>query len=271
MAFYGCQFSFDGVSGYEYGLMVYDVGGIEEDGSFSSTPEIIEDRTSRRYKPLHYGVTANEPLTFTFTIGADLDSIDEYQYLDRWELDAIATWLTGQTTYKNLEIFQPDLEAVRYKVIITSLDYITYGKVPWAFKCTATCDSPYGYMQPEKYKYLNLNSTTATDGVLYNRACVPYYYPIIDITLNSQSDIIITNKSDNNRTLEITGVTFKDSFPIAIHIDNENEIITSSDGTNLYDNFNFQFFRLVRGQNELELKMDGDAVITCEFPINIGG
>lgn len=264
MAFHGCHFCFDGIPDFEYGLMIYDVGGSEEDGKFSSV-EIQEDRTTRRYSPLHYGIVQNEPLTFPFTFGADIDAIDKHQHLDRWEMDAIANWLTGHNEYKWLEITQSDMEIIRYKCIITDLKYISYGNIPWAFTCTVTCDSPFAYMHPETMVF---NVPDNINTIIECRAAVKYYFPKIIINMKKGSSFSIINHSDNDRVFKF------DDIPASIKqitIDNENEIITNSSELNLYDKFNFNFFRLIKGYNNLEFTGFADVLFECEFPINAGG
>lgn len=265
MAFYGCFFNFDGIPCFEYGLMVYDIGGENEDGTFSSTVQLLEDRTTRRYSPLHYGATNNEPLTFSFTFGADMSAIDKGVYLDRWDMDAIANWLTGHDQYKYLEITQPDMESVRYKCIISELEYTTYGKMPWALTCKVTCDSPYAYAYPETFKF---HSPSTTRCAVESRAACKYYYPKIKIQISKGSSFGIINHSDNNRMFSFSNLP---SSPITLYIDNENEIITNSKDLNIYDCFNFNFFRFVRGYNDLEFVGSADISFECEFPINVGG
>lgn len=265
MAFYGCQFSFDGITCFEHGLMVYDIGGANEDGKFSSAAEIQEDRTAKRYTPLHYGTVHNEPLTFTFTFGADTNAIDKNEHLDRWDMDVIANWLTGHDEYKCLEITQPDMEAVRYKCMISDLEYTTFGKLPWAFTCQVTCDSPYAYTYPENMQ-INVNGTV--NAAMECRSACKYYFPKITIHIKGGNTFSIINHSDGDRVFSF------ENIPPAVKtitVDNENEIIENSANLNLYDRFNYHFFRLVRGYNHLEFRGNADVSFACEFPINVGG
>ena len=265
MAFYGCEFSFDGIPCFEYGLMVYDFGSTNENGKFSSTVKISEDRTAWRYTPLHYGATQNTPLTFSFTFGADVNSMDKKQHLDRWEMEVIASWLTGHSEYKYLEITQPDMEAVRYKCIISNLEYTTYGNLPWAFKCEVTCDSPFAYLYPEINTF-NIADTLTTQ--VNCRASCKYYYPKLTLKITKGNSFTIINHSDSDRRFEFTNIP---AVPITIYVDNENEVITNSRNLNLYNCFNFNFFRMISGYNNFEIIGNAIIDISCEFPINVGG
>lgn len=265
MAFYGCEFSFDGIPCFEYGLMVYDFGSTSENGKFTSSVKISEDRTAWRHTPLHYGATQNTPLTFSFTFGADTDSMDKKQHLDRWEMEVIASWLTGHDEYKYLEITQPDMEAVRYKCIISNLEYTTYGNLPWAFKCEVTCDSPFAYLYPEKNTFSVADSLTTQVNC---RASCKNYYPNLTINITKGTSFSIINHSDGDREFSFTNIP---AVPITIYVDNENEVITNSRDLNLYDCFNFEFFRMVNGYNNLEITGNAIIEMNCEFPINVGG
>lgn len=268
MSFYGCHFSFDGISCEEYGLMLYEFGQSNtENVTLTPDADIIEDRISRRFTPLHYGVVYNKPLEFNMTFGADINAIDNNTWLDRWDLETIAVWLTGHQTYKWLEVTQPDMETFRYKCFITNLKHVDIGKVPWGFTCTVLCDSPFAYTYPETFTYtLNGNNEDIT---LYNKSSYRgYYKPKIEIFPGNLRTFSICNCTDNDYTTMFTGL------PRAINsitIDNENEIITCNDNLNPYPYFNFNFFRLVRGNNLLRISGDGTLKITCEFPISVGG
>ncbi len=266
MAFYGYQFVFNGISSWEYGLMIYDLSGSKEDGVFASAPSaIFEDRTAWRNTPIYYGVSKNKPLTFTLTFGALPEN--RKPWLSRWEMDAIASWLTGEEGYKYLEIMQPDMEAFRYKCMITDMKYTTYGKYPWAFSCEVQCDSPYAYLYPETISQSVAGQATRD---FNNRASSKYYRPKMEITLYAKSEFRIINHSDQDREFVFNAIT--GTYPLVITVDNENEIITNNRGLNLYDSFNFHFFRLVRGKNELEYRATNASVkYLCEFPINVGG
>lgn len=267
MAFYGCYFSFNGIPCTEYGLMMYDFGTkSDSSGALSVDTEIVEDRIARRYTPLHYGTITNEPLEFTMTFGADTNAIDKSEYLDRWDMDAIANWLTAHDKYKWLEITQPDMELFRYKCFITDLKYTEVGKLPWGFTCKVICDSPFAYQYPETYRYV-VNGITEID-ILNKSSYRGYYKPNLTITLSKGGTFSITNVTDNNRLMQFTGLP---TSTTTIHIDTENEIITCDSLANPYQYFNFNFLRLCRGTNHLVLSGVGAIDIVCEFPINIGG
>lgn len=267
MSFYGCQFSFDGIPCAEFGLMMYEFGQSDnESGTLSTGVNIIEDRIPRRYTPLFYGAYMNSPLEFTMTFGADPDAIDRDTFLDRWDFDAISSWLTGHTEYKWLDIEQPDMEAFHYRCFITNLRHIDSGMIPWGITCNVVCDSPFAYLYPETYSY-TVNGETEIR--FFNKSSYHgFYKPKLEAVLQAGGTLSIRNEDDGGREMTFTGL------PAAVHnltVDNENEVIVCDELTNPYPYFNFNFLRLKRGFNRLTVTGNGTITLRCEFPVSIGG
>lgn len=268
MAFHGCEFVFDGVSCSEYGLMVYDFGSTKQsDVSFPSAREPEVDRVAGRYDSLFYGLEQSDPLEFTLVFGANMESIDANEAMDRPEIERIAAWLTGHERWKWLSIVQDDMEGFRYKCVISNLKLITQGQMPWAFSCTVTCDSPYAYTYPIE-KSFSVNGTKTV--VLHNRSSHNgFYKPKCEITINDSGDFSVTNESDGKRTMAFSALPTGGA--VVISVDNQNQIITNDRSLNFYPYFNMKFLRLRRGDNVLTLKGNGTIKFICEYPVNIGG
>lgn len=276
MGFYGNRFSFNGIPCEKFGLAIYDIDGNSQ-GKSNLVPtvgKVIEDWIPTKSKSLFYGIQQNTPLTFNMTFGVDPELQREKgfitmdDYFDRWEITSINNWLTGhRDSRKWLEIEQPDMETVRFLCTITDLDIITHAWYPWAFTCTVTCDSPYGYLFPKKYVY----SCSGTANVsLHSKSAVnDFYYPIMTITPKNSGDISIVNQSDNDREFLLKDISA--GAEASIYVDNDRGIIRRADGLNIYDNFNFNFFRLLPGNNRLVLNGNFSLIVDCEFPVNVGG
>lgn len=267
MAFYGCEFVFDDIPCSEYGLMVYDFSSNTQGDTSFQVGKVSEDRVAKRYDALMYGLTQNEALEYTLIFGANTDSLDANESIDRFEVEAIAAWLVGHDRRKWLAIVQPDMECFRYRCLISDLKLITYGNMPWAFSCKVSCDSPFAYSMPEEYVF-TVAGTTHT--FLHNRSTYNgYYKPNMEITLSGGGSVAITNISDNNRTFSFDGLPSGE--PLTIYIDNKNQVITNNLGLNLYQYFNMKFFRMLRGDNQLTITGNATVKFICEFPVNIGG
>ena len=267
MAFWGNSFVFNDIPCDDYDLMLYDVGNTTQSaGKFASGVSIVEEKLPSKYKPYFYGAKFENKLEFTMVFGVNQRRIDTEKYLDRYELEAIASWLTGYDRYMWLEIEQEDLEYVRYRCIISNLELVEHGMVPWALKATITCDSPYAYLYPQIFEY---NITGSQTIGFYNESSHNgYFMPQLEIELSSGGSFSIKNKSDNNRELVFSNLP---PAVTKIEIDNDRCIIKNDQGLNIYPYFNFKFLRLIKGENILEVQGNGKLRVICEFPINVGG
>lgn len=267
MAFWGKAFLFNDYPCEDFGLMLYDIGGdAQGGGTFASTVSIVEDVVGNRWKPYFYGVKYEKKLELEIVFGVNQRRLDEEKYLDRYEIDEIATWLTGHNEYKWLEIEQEDMEYVRYRCMVSDLSIVSYGQIPWAMKATIVCDSPYGYLYPQEFTY-SVNGSAQFD-FLNESSHNGFYMPILEIRPKGGGTFSIQNITDNGRTTTFTNIPASVS---SVVVNNDTCVITNDQDLNLYPYFNFKFFRLARGYNTIKVTGNGTLIIRCEFPINAGG
>lgn len=271
MAFTTNYFVFDGIPCSEYGLMIYDISNNNQGvAAFQSTGSALTDWIPSRGKSFLYGIEYKTPLSFdlVFGLSTEWDKLDD-DYLDRFEMDAIANWLTGHNEYKWLEISQADMATVRYKCVISNLKPVHISWLPWAFSATITCDSPYGYMYPKETIYQCSGETIIT---VENKSTLPrLYYPKVEIQLNGSDTISIANNTTGANAFVFTSLPAQ--HYLTLNIDNDNQVITSSnpDISNIYPYFNFSWLGLVTGYNHLSVTGDCIIKFICEFPVNFGG
>lgn len=256
--------------------MMYDFGSAtQSQGSFAGGVTIVESHVPRRWKPYFYGTKIERKLSFSLVFGVNEKRLDEGKYLDRYEMEAIASWLTGHKEYLWLEIEQGDMRYYRYHCMITDLSMVEYGNIPWAFQATVECDGPYAYLHPQTFSF-DIQDTD-TQITIFNEASYNgYFYPVINVGIGQTAPtyLSIVNHSDNDYEFKLGNDS--DDIPstaTALMIDNSHGILTCPEGLNLYKMFNFHFFRLLRGQNNLTVSTDAPITLSfvCEFPINIGG
>ena len=260
MSFYGTSFIFDGVPCEEFGLMLYDLDSHEqEDGTIGSEVEISEDRIWGNYLPLHYGTSENEALELKIVCVVP----EGDKRLDRFDIARIAGWLK-KPAYRVLKIVQPDMEKYHYKCIFTKISPIKIGLETIGIEATAICDSPYAYLSAMQMTFSCSGSSTV---LLHNYSNVNrYYYPEVVIT-SSGGDISIVNETDNQRELKFADLP---SSSLQITSDGNAGIVKSQDGSDMYKYFNFNFLRLLRGDNKLILTGNFSVDVNCEFPMDIG-
>lgn len=267
MAFWGHKFIFDGIPCETFDLMMYDIGGTEQgEGRFANTVTIIEEGVGNRWRPLFYGVKYENKQELEIVFGVNVERIDRQQYLDRYEIEAISSWLCGRENYCWLEIEQADMEYVRYRCMVTGLEQISYGNIPWAFRATITCDSPFAYMYPQEFRY---DVDGSVDILFFNESSINgLYLPEMEISISSGDSFSIENLTDDGRIVQFSGLP---ADITTIHVDNENGVLSTPSGSNVYPYFNFKFLRLKRGYNTLRITGNGSLLIRCEFPVSTGG
>lgn len=266
MSFFGRSFVFNSVPCEAYELMMYDLGSAGQGGGeFASTVTIEEEVVGNRQKPYFYGVKYDKKLELELVFGVHQRRIDAQKYLDRYEIDQIANWLTGHSQYHWLEVEQHDMQLVRYNCICTGLNIVSYGNIPWALQAVFECDGPYGYMDEREFVYTVNGSSTIS---FFNESCSSdYYRPNITID-QTGGTFSITNVTDGNRMFKL------EDYPAAVqhvYVDNDHCVLTNDQDINLYPFFNYNFFRLKKGYNTLNVVGNGTLRIRCAFPINTGG
>lgn len=257
------EFSFAGESSLMYNLMIYDFDGKgQSDVSFGNVANIIETRTNNRVNPIHFGVNYHKkPLEFKLVFGSE-------RALDRYELENISFWLTGHQQYQWLSIDQSDMERVQFRCLITQLTPLSHGWLPIAFEATILCDCPYAYGFPFEHSY-TVDGTT--DILFRNESSVrEYIKPTFTfVPSTGTTSLRIINHSDGDRVFELNALP---SSSICVVVDNQNGIIQEKNfGYNLYDGFNLNFFRLVHGDNHIEIIGNGTLIISGRFLYNVAG
>lgn len=271
MGFTAKRFSFNRIPCEDFGLRIYDIDGNDNEAApFASAGKLLTDVIPSKGRNFLYGRAYEEPLQFSLVFGVDPANVltMKTDYLDRAEMNAIANWLTGHDTYQWLEIEQPDMQMIRYHCVISDLEPIHVAWLPWAFKATVMCDSPYAYMFPKTYHYV-CNDTTNVE--LLSRSTInKLYYPKLKIQLNGSNSITIRNNTCGEE-LKFTGLPT--NYFLTISVDNDLGKIESSDATypNLYQYCNFNWLPLKRGKNKLSVTGNCILDVICEFPLNVGG
>ena len=265
MAFYGCDFKYNSFSCSSLGLEVYnfDSTGQDDESDFLAQGDVISDSIVGKDSIYLYGEEQKGTLSPHLVFGVNQNRLNNNRWLTRREIEKIAEWLTADGNWHWLSIKQEDMIEYRYKVVLSSLKLLHSGMYPYAFEAEFTADSAYAYTYPKNYTWL------PGDNIFNNRSSNrTYYRPVLLISLSSGGDFSIVNNSDGGREFKFTDLP---ESVTDIRVDNENQIITDLiNGLNLYEYFNYNFFRAVKGKNDLTIKGDGKVIAKCEFPVNIG-
>lgn len=265
--FYGESFIYDGITSEEFGLMLYEFDGNgQNDVDMTSVGEVVEDWVPSRYNSIDYGVQQNKALSFDMVFGLNPLEVNAGKSLDRWDMQKIASWLTGLDTPRWLSIEQPDLEDIRYKCRFTALKPLSINGEIYAFSAKVTCDSGFAYTLPREYSVtgsgeITIHSESSMNGL---------YYPSLEIVLHGGGDLTIINSTNG------TGMAFENlpNTTMTITVDGLNGVIKSTEKLNIYAYLDsFDFFALSRGDNAISVaaaSAETVVKIMCEFPVNVG-
>ena len=257
------EFTYAGRSSAMYGMMVADVGGqAHGDNAFGNQANIVEKRIPGRVAPLHFGVRYHdEPLTFKIIFASE-------HYLDRYQMEEVAEWLTGFEEYQWLTVAQPDLANRQYRCLIRNLTPISVGWYPIAFEADIICDCPYAYGPPFK-KTVKVEGRS--DYRFFNRGSAKVMLrPTVSVQLeDGGTDFKLANATTGAETV----LQKLPTGGLLVYLDSENQILRDDRDTyNLYDEdrFNFVFPEFAPGENKLTLTGRGTVTITGRFLYNTG-
>lgn len=260
------DFTFAGQSASMFGLSVCDIGSSKHsDNPFGNIAEIAEERIAQRISPLHFGVNYHsKPLTFHLIFAAD-------KYVDRFDMQAVAKWLTGHQQYQWLTIDQPDLAHVQFRCLVTSLTPISVAWHPIAFDAEITCDCPYAYSYPFE-KTFTVNGSNVPIKFYNDSTCRELLRPHLQIELSSGcTELIIKNQSNGGRETKLTGLP---GGALSISLDNETCVMQETSAVpeldDLYKYFNFKFFELVSGDNDLLVTGNATITVSGRYLYNVG-
>jgi phage-related protein len=197
-------------------------------------------------------------------------SYDPRTTIDR---SRIGRWLLGKTQYKALQIVADDMMDVYFNVIFEDAGNFYSGNIYQGVELSATCDAPWAWTFPQT-KTISFNGDVLQNYNLtfYNDSDdEAYYYPEIGFTVSnnvSAGDFTLTNITDSSRAFTFTGLDLSEE----IVVDNDKKIITSNYDNLRLGNFNKNWFRLLQGNNSLNIQGYLDEFyMTYSFARIIGG
>jgi len=265
-SFHAYSFLYDNVSSdlYDLKLLNFGDGGIT-DGAVIGNISLITQGVLRKSKVYTLGRIQNYVLEFPVIFGS-------YNNISPSIRSIIGKWLIGRDTYKKFQVIQDDMQVqgIWYNVIFTSAKPLYIGNMQFAFEVTAISDSPFAYSSPKSYTYTSAASSVNYNFSIYNgSANTDYLYPTTEITLNSSgTSFTLTNATDSNRASTFTGLSVNE----VLTIDNDRQIISSSTGLLRLSNFNKNWFRLLNGNNSLNITGGiGNIEISYYEYLKIGG
>jgi len=259
-------FTYDGKFSGTYGLKIasIDTENIQDTAPFNFTIHAAKTRKQKRFS--FAGIENEEMPTFEFSVISETPIPD----VIRREL---LRWLVGRNGFRKLQFHQSDYQDVEFNCIFAQSGLKFINGECHGINLTATFDSPYAYGKSNKKTIASNGANWETIKLINNSDIVDdYIYPIVKFRANGLVDyksISINNTSDPanpHRTFEF-GYTMPSE---EITINNELRIISSSIGGDKLGLFNYHWFRLVHGVNEVRIRINGTCTIEWPTLVKIG-
>ncbi len=264
--FYAKSFIFNGVPSEVYDLQIFNFesGGVR-DGPAGSDSTIYQKWPYRKSKPYFYGTSQNTPLEFDFTVGSENAISGDMRNL-------IEKWLLGQRGYLPLQIIQDDLDGIIYNVFLTKATTKYIGNLNYGLNLHAQCDAPWGFSFPQTLTKTYSGSAIVSETFdFYNESAnSDYLYPELSFTTSDiGTSFSLTNLTDDTtRIFAFTDISAGETMTV----DCDREIISSSTGLLRMPKFSRKFFRLLPGNNSLNM-VGGitEFTMTYSFAKKVGG
>ncbi len=258
------NFTYDGISCDEYGVIIAQFNGIENGKTGISQETGLSSVQAARGDEFHIiSQKYTSPLTFEIQLFRT-DFKDITQQHER----ALKKWLMQKGKYKWFTILDERYEGIWFKANIHSPDNIRINDVA-AISFQVTCNASYAYSDLIEQKF------TFTDNI----RTVSFYvdndensvlYPDMEITMLTDGDLEIRNSADENKSsFQITGLKSGEHILVRAEI----PVIKSSEDTaqyNVYNRFSKYWFFIADGQNTISVSNNCSLILRYREKRRVG-
>lgn len=238
---YACDFEYDGQYLSDYGFIICNLNGESDFDVVSAGSEITFNKVSR-HSGKRYSLTStqyDECITATFDICKDPEVYTDLRITNDEQRD-IMRWLNRREflKFQLLSDDERDRDACFYQASF-NVNKVNVNKVLYGFELTMETDKPFGHGQ-EISEVWTVGDTSKAHILSDMSDEIGYTYPSMVITINEGGNLTLCNETE-----DCTMVINNCSSGEVITIDGDTQIISSSlDSHKLYDDFNFEFFRI---------------------------
>lgn len=259
---YACDFEYDGQYLSDYGFVICTLGGTSDFDTVSAGSKITFNTVSRHNGKL-YSLTStqySECITATFTICKNPEEYSDLRITND-EYRDIMRWLNRREFLKFQVLNEDDREhETCYYEASFNVDKIMVNKVLYGLELTMETNKPFGYGQELSVAW-TISDTTKTYVLSDMSDEIGYTYPSMVITCNRAGNLSIHNEMENC-TMVINNVSVGE----VIKIDGSTHIITTSlDSHKIYDDFNFEYFRIGNTINNRNNRISASLPCKLEF------
>lgn len=259
---YACDFEYDGQYLSDYGFVICNLSGTSDFDTVSAGSRITFNTVSRHRGKMYSltGTQYDECITATFDICKNPEEYADLRITND-EYRDIMRWLNRREFLKFQVLNEDDKEQETcYYEASFNVDKIMVNKVLYGLELTMETNKPFGYGQELSVSW-NVSDTTKTYVLSDMSDEIGYTYPSMVITCSRAGDLTIHNEMENC-TMVIKNVSVGE----IITIDGSTHIITSSlDSHKIYDDFNFEFFRIGNTINNRNNRISASLPCKLEF------
>lgn len=252
------NFLYDNEKLSDYGMILCKFDGsstetisIGNNLTFNTVKTSISDRSYLS------SATYEETLSTTFQI-CKLDCHNpDNKYISSEELTSLLRWLARRDGFHKFELYQKGYEGIFFRGSFNNIQQLKVGGMLCGLELTFVTDSPYGY-EDISFDF----TTTASVGYnIFNMSTeTGHIYPKLFTCKCLESGDLQIHNSIENRITELKNC-IKDEI---ITIDGNHKVIETSVPTHkLYNDFNYNYFRL---GSEYENNLN---IITTSLPCEI--
>lgn len=259
---YAMDFEYDGRYLSDYGFIICTLGGSSDFDVVSAGSKITFNKVARHRGKIHSlsGTRYDDCVTATFDICKNPDLFDDLR-IGKEEYRELMRWL-NRNEFKRFWLLgagydEPDC---CYFNASFNVDKVLVNRELVGLELTMETDKPFGYA-PERYVSWTITDTTKTYVLNDSSDEIGFIYPNMKITCNGSGNLTVYNELE-----DCTMVINNCSAGEVITVDGSAQIITSSLSSHrLYDDFNFEFFRI---GNTINDRMNRVSVsIPCKLEI----
>jgi predicted phage tail component-like protein len=250
------EFNFDGRDSVSEGVSIVRIESGIPSRKYISGKEILETHPNNALYPHFFGVKY-PPITFRVTFTCEDEDMDDAKLYD------LANWLITNEYKPFISYDNPS--KVYYCMGISESDFYTNGSNQGYFEVDFRCRDGFGWTIPSIVEYDLSDITVPTTIQVINHSNVlDLYYPEMEIELqDTNMAVSLVNLSNDNYTFSFSGLTIGET----ITIDNQKRRIESDVSTNRFDKFNKNWFKLVKGVNNIQVTGKCIIKFKMQFPI----
>lgn len=244
------------LSDYEMMICQFDGGGGLETVSAGNNLTFNTVKSNQSDRNYLTSTTYEEPLSTTFQI-CKQGCYGDDKYISSEELTSLLRWLSRRDGFHKFEIYQKGYEGIFFYGSFNNIQQLKVGGELYGLELTFVTDSPYGY-EDISFDF----TTTASVGYsLFSMSNeTGHLYPKVFTCKCLESGNLQIHNSIEDRVTEINNCV-KDEI---ITMDGNHKVIETSVPTHkLYNDFNYNYFRLGSKYD------DNLNVITTSLPCEI--